>query len=62
MRNEVPVLCDLHSTPVPPALRHPMNPLIIIIASCGVAGAVQAAENAAADKSGVCAGCHADRG
>jgi cytochrome c553 len=37
---------------------------IIIIASFGVAGAGQAAGNAAAgkDKSGVCAGCHGDKG
>jgi cytochrome c553 len=37
---------------------------IIIIASFGVAGAVQAAGNAAAgkDKSAVCAGCHGDKG
>jgi cytochrome c553 len=37
---------------------------IIIIASFGVAGAAQAAGNAAAgkDKSAVCAGCHGDKG
>jgi cytochrome c553 len=37
---------------------------IIIIASFGVVGAVQAAGNAAAgkDKSAVCAGCHGDKG
>lgn len=37
---------------------------MIIIASFGVAGAVQAAGNAAAgkDKSAVCAGCHGDKG
>ena len=37
---------------------------IIIIASFGVAGAVQAAGNAAAgkDESAVCAGCHGDKG
>jgi cytochrome c553 len=37
---------------------------IIIIASCGIAGAAQAAGNEAAgkDKSAVCAGCHGDKG
>jgi cytochrome c553 len=37
---------------------------IMIIASFGVAGTVQAAGNAAAgkDKSAVCAGCHGDKG
>jgi cytochrome c553 len=37
---------------------------IAIVASLGIAGAAQAAGNAAAgkDKSAVCAGCHGDRG
>jgi cytochrome c553 len=37
---------------------------IMIIASLGIAGAAQAAGNAAAgkDKSAVCAGCHGDKG
>ena len=36
----------------------------IVIASFGIAGAVQAAGNAATgkDKSAVCAGCHGDKG
>ena len=37
---------------------------IFVVASFGVAGAAQAAGNAAAgkDKSAVCAGCHGDKG
>jgi len=37
---------------------------VVIIASCGASGVVQAAGNAAAgkDTSTVCAGCHGDKG
>ena len=41
-----------------------LTAILIVVASFGVAGAAQAAGNAAAgkDKSAVCAGCHGDNG